>query len=80
MRPASKHAIESFLCKVLLQMFKKLQSPLSLLSKLNNMAKLVTENSLDLIHTEKVSTKIENIHGLFGNKCVGLGFVVPNVL
>ena len=31
-------------CKVLLQMFKKLLAPLSLLSKLNNMAILVAEN------------------------------------
>ncbi|MBM5575617.1 hypothetical protein GKO28_16715 [Deefgea sp. CFH1-16] len=44
-------------------MFKKLQMPLSLLSKLNNMGKLVAENEfLVLVVLEKVSTKIETIH------------------
>jgi hypothetical protein len=40
-------------CKDLLQMFKKLHEPLSLLSKLNNMAKLVAENGLGLIRNDQ---------------------------
>ena len=42
---SAKHGL---ICKDLLQMFKKLSDPLSLLSKLNNMAKLVAENGLGL--------------------------------
>lgn len=66
--------------KDLLQMFKKLSAPLSLLSKLNNMAKLVAENGLGLIRADKSIDRDRKYSWFGSNACVGIDFLLLNVM